>query len=54
MGVQARDERTRREKFNDYMVNEGPKIVFVALWLAITIALFIQTFYRNFSFIFYD
>lgn len=46
MGVEARDERTRREKLNDYWVNEGPKLVMVILWVLITLALFAQAFYH--------
>jgi hypothetical protein len=47
MGVKIKDDRTRLEKFNDYMVNDGPKIVMIIIWILISLALFAERFYCN-------
>lgn len=41
------DERTWKEKVNDYLVNDGPKLVFIILWLLANIAVMAERYHRK-------
>jgi hypothetical protein len=42
------DPRTTMERFSDYMVNDGVKLVFIVLWVLANIAVFGERFYREY------
>lgn len=44
-----RGKKTLRQKWKRYWVNDGPKAVWAAVWLALNIALFTYTFVGTYS-----
>lgn len=41
------DDRKWTQRLSDYLVNDGPKIVFIILWLIANIAVFAERYYRK-------
>lgn len=41
-----KDDRTYKEKIGDYFVNDGPKVVFIILWLLANIAVITERYYH--------
>jgi len=41
----TKDDRTWQEELSDYMVNDGPKLVFIILWFFANVAFFVERYY---------
>jgi hypothetical protein len=48
--VQKAEERTWQQKIQDYWVNDGPKLVFIILWICGNVAFLIDTYIGTFPF----
>ncbi len=48
MSGKEKDERTWGERVNDYLVNDGPKLVVIIVWLIANVAVMAERYYCTF------
>jgi hypothetical protein len=43
----TKDDRTWQQKVSDYFVNDGPKLIFIIIWVCGNIAVMAERWYRK-------